>query len=125
MSDLEKKAYRMLKEFLRGENKSIDKIKEAIDIVLEMSIFKDSNKDVIKNIIYDEYITNIGIINPDAEFLVKDKDFNNWMKFLNKPTSHFDRYIDYLRNQDFPEDSLDKMTKSTNDILARCADTNN
>ena len=29
MSDLEKKAYRMLKEFLRGENKSIDKIKEA------------------------------------------------------------------------------------------------
>ena len=34
MSDLEKKAYRMLKEFLRGENKSIDKIKEAIDIVL-------------------------------------------------------------------------------------------
>ena len=49
MSDLEKKAYRMLKEFLRGENKSIDKIKEAIDIVLEMSIFKDSNKDEIKN----------------------------------------------------------------------------
>ena len=82
MSDLEKKAYRMLKEFLRGENKSIDKIKEAIDIVLEMSIFKDSNKDEIKNIIYDEYITNIGIINPDAEFLVKDKDFNNWMKSI-------------------------------------------
>ena len=125
MSDLEKKAYRMLKEFLRGENKSIDKIKEAIDIVLEMSIFKDSNKDEIKNIIYDEYITNIGIINPDAEFLVKDKDFNNWMKSLNKTTSHFDRYIDYLRDQDFPEDSLDKMTKSTNDILARCADPNN
>ena len=33
--------------------------------------------------------------------------------------------IDYLREQDFPEDSLEKMTKSTNDILARCADPNN
>ena len=38
MSDIEKKAYRMLKEYLRGENKSIDKIKEAIDILISNSI---------------------------------------------------------------------------------------
>ena len=67
MSDLETKAYRMLKEFLRGENKSIVKIREAIDTILEMSIFKESNKEDIKNTIYDEYITNIGIVNPDAD----------------------------------------------------------
>lgn len=125
MSDLETKAYRMLKEFLRGENKSIEKIREAIDTILEMSIFKESNIEDIKNTIYDEYITNIGIVNPDAEFLVKNKDFNNWMKLSNVSTNCFDRYMDYLRDMDFPEDSIEKMTKATNDILARCADPNN
>lgn len=124
MSDLEKKAYGMLKEFLKGDNKSIKKIKESIDMILEISIFKDSNKEEIKNNIYDMYITNIGIINPDAEFLVKDKNFNNWTKNTNVQTCYFDRYIDYLRDQDFPEDSIEKMVKSTSDILARCADPN-
>lgn len=125
MTDLERKAYGMLKEFLRGENKSIEKIKESIDSILEISIFKDCDKDEIKNVIYDKYITNIGIINPDAEFLVKDQDFNNWMKKSNLPTNCFDRYMDYLRDQDFPEDSIEKMIKTTNDILTRCADPNN
>lgn len=125
MSDLENKAYGILKELLRGENKSIEKIKETIEIVLSMSIFADTNKEEIKNNIYDRYITNIGIVNPEAEFLVKEKNVNNWMKNVNIPTYYFDRYMDYLRGQDFPEDSIDKMTRATNDILARCADPNN
>lgn len=123
--DLENKAYIMLKSFLREENKSIDKIKEAINIVLEMSIFNDSDKEKIKNNIYEKYITNIGIVNPDAEFLVKDKTINNWMENTSVSTEYFNRYIEYLRDQDFPEDSIEKMTKSTNNILARCADPNN
>ena len=90
MSYLETKAYKMLKEYLRGQNKSIEEIREAIDKILEMSIFKESNIEDIKNTIYDEYITNIGIVNPDAEFLVKDKDFNNWMKLSNVSTNCFD-----------------------------------
>ena len=125
MLDFEERAYEMLKALLKGENKSIEKIKESIDIILEISIFQDCNKEEIKNKIYDEYITNIGIINPDAEFLVKDKDFNTWMKLTDIPTNYFNRYIDYLRDLDFPEDSLEKMTRSTNDILSRCADPNN
>ena len=41
MSDFEKKAYIMLKAYLRDENKSIEKIKESIDKILEMSIFEN------------------------------------------------------------------------------------
>lgn len=125
MSDFEKKAYIMLKAYLRDENKSIEKIKESIDTILEMSIFENCDKEEIKNKVYDEYITNIGIINPDAEFLVKDKNFNDWMKLTDVTTKCFDRYMDYLSDLDFPEDSLKKMTKSTNDILSRCANPNN
>ena len=124
MNDIEKKAYRILHDVLRGENKSIEIIKDNIDMILKMSIFDGYDKESIKNTIYENYIINIGTTNPEAEFLVKDKEFNNWIKNLNGPTPFFDRYLDYLRDQDFPEDSVKKMTQSTKDILVRCADPN-
>lgn len=124
MNDIEKKAYRILHDVLRGENKSIEIIKDNIDMILKMSIFDGYDKETIKNTIYENYIINIGTTNPEAEFLVKDKELDNWMKKIEGPTPFFDRYLDYLRDQDFPEDSIEKMSQSTRDILARCANPN-
>lgn len=125
MNNLEEIAYGFLKVYLKDEkNKSIEKISNSIDEILEWAMFNGLNKEEVKKSLFDKYTMNIGIVNPEPDFLIKNKNLNNWMESITTNTEYFNRYMDYLRTEDFPEDSIEKMAKTTKAILAKCADPN-
>ncbi len=123
LNDIEKKAYRVLKTLLYEEKKSLESIEESVNIIKCMKPFSDyENIEEICDKIKSAYIANIGITNPSAEFLLKNDENENWMDGRDVEECNFERYIDYLRNEDFPEESIEKIIHSTKEILSKCAD---
>ncbi len=122
-------AYSLLKDFLSESNsKTIDEINASAEEVINMTIFNKDNidKTILFNEIVDKYQSNIGVKAYEAEVLRDESENDMWFyKTTGVECDFFERYKYYLRSNDFPEDSIDKMETKTKEILSYCADPNN
>ena len=114
-------AYEMLKIAMRGKTKSHKEIVEAVNGILTV-LHSDHNN---LSYIVDKYEENNNIKAYNPDILVDYATVNSkWLIERKESTNldFFNRYKDYLKKEDFPEDVLDKMQKSTEKILSYCAD---
>ena len=114
-------AYEMLKIAMRGKTKSHKEIVEAVNGILTV-LHSDPNN---LSYIVDKYEENNNIKAYNPDILVDYATVNSkWLIERKESTNldFFNRYKDYLKKEDFPEDVLDKMQKSTEKILSYCAD---
>lgn len=116
------KAYELLKVLMEGTTKTHQEIVAgAIKILEILKINIDNNLDYIVNK-YEEN-NNIKAYAPDV-LVNSDTMSDTWLyeRKSNTDLNYFNRYKSYLRKEDFPEDVIDKMEKSTEKILSYCAD---
>lgn len=130
MNDSVDVAYKILKTILLssgGEAKTIAEIDAAAQMVIHMELFNDCDKEKLYDGICTRYQENIGIKAFIAEVLTNGQENTSWFykKKENIKTFYFDRYAEYLREEDFPEDSIVKIKKSTEEILSYCANPDN
>ncbi len=120
-------AYKMLKEYNRTDTVyTHSEIKEMAESICNMPKFK-SYKSLILNQIIDMYEENINTKAYEPDILSLNNDDTKW--FFDKKgtiaTPYFDRYAQYLSDQDFAEDTIKKIKESTEKILLKCADPTN
>lgn len=116
------KAYGMLKLFMEGQTKTHQEIIDSSIKILELLSINESDN---LNYLVDKYEENNNIKAYDPDVLVDiDSASDSWLyeRKSTKNLDYFNRYKSYLRKDDFPEDALDKMEKSTEKILSYCAD---
>lgn len=116
------KAYGMLKLFMEGQTKTHKEIVDKAVKILELLSINEINN---LNYLVDRYEENNNIKAYDPDVLVDINSVSDvWLyeRKSNKNLEYFNRYKSYLRKDDFPEDVLDKMEKSTEKILSYCAD---
>lgn len=120
-------AYKVLKQYNKTDTVySHSEIVELAEYVCNNPKFK-KYKDLILNKIIDRYEENITTKGYDPDVLSLDSKDSEW--FFNAKgtiaTPYFDRYAQYLSDQDFAEDTIAKIEKSTETILSKCADPKN
>lgn len=119
------RAYGMLKLYMEGTTKSHQEVvKKAIKV---LDLFNMSNQECIDYIV-DKYEENHNIKAYEPDVLVDSNNFPEMWLYNRKgkiSLAHFNRYKEYLRNDDFPEDAIEKMEKSTEKVLSYCADPEN
>lgn len=126
-NELVESAYKMLKEYntidIVFSHSEIETIAEEI---CSMRKFVE-HKHLIKNKIVDRYEENIRTRGFEPDVLSLDSADSEW--FFNKKgtiaTPYFDRYSQFLSDDDFAEDTIKKIKKSTEIVLSKCADPNN
>ena len=118
---------------IRGSNKGKELnhtklVAMARGFLLSLSVsfdwnLTDSEKEVVINSVVERYEMLIGVIQP-APIIIDNGDPSEW--FINlKPELSFDfsnRYFDYLRGNDFPDDTIKTIRESTEKVLGYCAD---
>jgi len=117
-------AYNVLKICMDGKTKTHQEIVEQAIKVLDML---DLNTSENLNLIVDRYEENNNIKAYDPDVLVDIESSDTWLYERKESINleYFNRYKSYLRNDDFPEDAIDKMEKATEKILSYCADPEN
>lgn len=116
------KAYGMLKLYMEKEPKTHKEIVEGATKILELLSINESNN---LDYLVDKYEENNNIKAYEPDILINLTSASDTWLFERKSNTnlnYFNRYKSYLRNDDFPEDALDKMEKSTEKILSYCAD---
>ncbi len=92
----------------------IDQLAIAFPNVLE---FKDE--------LIDDYENNIGIKSFEIQVLDGENGYGDWFEKEKNREGHenvfFERYSQYLRDNDFPEDTIQKMKINCEFVLKRCA----
>jgi hypothetical protein len=119
------RAYGMLKIYMEGTTKTHQEVVTKATELL--SLFDMSNQECIDYVV-DKYEENHNIKAYEPDVLVDSNNLpETWLynRKENTPLDHFNRYKEYLRNDDFPEDAIEKMEKSTEKILSYCADPEN
>ena len=98
--------------------------KVSLDAILageELMISDEEKKEIIDDVV-ERYEMLVGVIQPEPIFVV-DGDSTEW--FINaKPNIEFKyskRYFDYLLDNDFPDDTIEKIKESTEKVLGYCA----
>lgn len=121
------KAYGMLKVFMDGMPKTHNEIILATQNLLNILKCETSNNNDVLLRIVDMYEENIGTKSYEPDVLTDINNNTSWMYDKKEKIEHryFGRYKDYLRNEDFSEDSIVKMEKSTEKILSYCANPEN
>ncbi|HRF69999.1 MAG TPA: Z1 domain-containing protein [Candidatus Pelethenecus sp.] len=120
-------AYKMLKEYNRTDTVyTHSEIEEIAESICSMPKFKQYTA-LIRNQIVDLYEENIHTKAYEPDILSLNNDDTQW--FFDKKdkiaTPYFDRYAQYLSDQDFAEDTIKKIKESTEKILLKCANPNN
>lgn len=125
--ELKNKAYNMLKTYKRGSNEyTHSEIVELAEQICSVGQFAKYKFFLVGQIV-DEFEENMSIKGYLPEILSLSKS-SEW--FYKKKgtisTPYFDRYKKYLSDEEnFAEDSIDKIAKTSEEILARCADPEN
>ncbi len=95
----------------------VNKVRSELEVVLP-----DYTQEELSDIVSDiEY--NIRITTQEPDILVDTSTTSNWFHLaeVNTKTHYFNRYINYLRSQGFPEQVLMQMEKDTKRILSLSA----
>lgn len=119
------RAYGMLKIYMEGTTKTHQEVVEKATELL--SLFDMSNQECVDYVV-DKYEENHNIKAYEPDVLVDSSNHpETWLYNRKGNTSldHFNRYKEYLRNDEFPEDAIEKMEKSTEKVLSYCADPEN
>lgn len=119
------RAYGMLKIYMEGTTKTHQEVVTKATELL--GLFNMSNQECIDYVV-DKYEENHNIKAYEPDVLVDSNNLpETWLynRKENTPLDHFNRYKEYLRNDDFPEDAIEKMEKSTEKVLSYCADPEN
>ena len=125
MIDDADKAYRMLKICMEGKTKTHQ---EIVTKTMELLNFFNIADQKYVDYVVDKYEENHNIKAYEPDILVDNNSISEtWLYNRKEDTSldHFCRYKEYLRNDDFPEDAIEKMEKSTEKVLSYCADPEN
>lgn len=119
------RAYGMLKIYMEGVTKTHQEVvTKAAEL---LSLFNMSNQEYIDYVV-DKYEENYNIKAYEPDVLLDSNNLlETWLynRKENVPLNHFNRYKEYLRNDDFPENVIEKIEKSTEKILSYCADPEN
>lgn len=98
--------------------------KVSLDAILageELIISDEEKKEIIDDVV-ERYEMLVGVIQPEPIFII-DGDSTEW--FIDaKPNTEFKyskRYFDYLLDNDFPDDTIEKIKESTEKVLGYCA----
>ena len=124
--DIIDQAYWLLRDYLKlSQNKTINEITNAATTVVNFQIFDrpDIDKNVLLSKIIDKYQEEIGVRAFKAEVLNKGGENQDWFYEKKKNGSHkyFERYKRYLVEKNFPDDSIDKMEETAEEIISYCA----
>ena len=117
--------YEMLKVWAQGRSFTHTELLEFTSTMIQ-SFFPGEkiSKNIIDNIV-EQYEENMSIKSYMPDVLVDFENDPEWFYKMkndeNQKHDFFKRYKDYLRHNDFPEDSIDKIEYNSEKILSFCA----
>ena len=114
-------AYTTLKNKFAKDKPTHSEISEFIDQLGMIS----PNVLGFKDELIEKYENNIGIKSFEIKALDGEDGFGDWFEKESQREGHtndyFERYAAYLRDEDFPEDTIAKMKHNCEFVLKRCA----
>jgi len=111
--------YEMFKKIMKNNNYTVEEISNKAQQYVEL---RECNDSELKEYIIKKYQENIGVKAYSPDVLLSS--YNNGDSWINEITSlnqYFNRYEEYLNKKDFPVDVIDKIRKSTEEILSNCS----
>lgn len=119
------KVYEMLKILARGKSLThTELISSATALVKTLLNGEKVSQNIIDNIV-DQYEENVSIKSYLPDVLVDFENDPEWFYKMksdpNQKHEFFQRYKNYLRHNDFAEDSIDKIEYNSEKILSYCA----